>query len=157
MTREVPKQELVNEVATRGIFHAIEHFVARGDISETQAKAWSAAAYQFFLDQIQEAQRETRRIDAVLNRLLHTANEGKLAKNWMACDPRIAQLGRDMTALDGWMISLLETSLTMSGFGAPERGRAKPHEIAESMDRLWAKRIQELDFRLKDPTLFRVG
>lgn len=157
MTRDVPKEELVNEVAKQGIFHAIEFFFSRGDISEGQAKAWNAAAYQFFLDQIEEAQREVRRIDAVLVRLRNTANQAKLAPKWMPRDPRISQFAQDMGALDGWMISLLETSLTMSGFGAPERGRAKPHEIAQSMDRLWEKRIRELDFRLKDPSLFKLG
>lgn len=157
MTRDVPKEELVKEVAKQGIFHAIEFFFSRGDISEAQAKAWNAAAYQFFLDQIEEAQREVRRIDAVLMRLQYTAAQGKHAAKWMPRDPRISQFAQDMGALDGWMISLLETCLTMSGFGAPERGRAKPHEIAQSMDRLWEKRIRELDFRLKDPGLFKLG
>ena len=54
-------------------------------------------------------------------------------------------------------MSLYETDLTMVDFGAPSRGKDKASEFAASYDALRRKRVAELDFKLKDPSLFKIG
>jgi hypothetical protein len=60
-------------------------------------------------------------------------------------------------AFDGWMISLYETELTMLGYALPERAKAKPIEMAKSMEALAQKRLAENRMGLKAPELFKVG
>jgi hypothetical protein len=66
-------------------------------------------------------------------------------------------LSRELTAFDGWIISLMESYLTLLFFGNPERANAKPNEIAKSMQALTQKRVSSMNFMLKDPSLFKVG
>ena len=54
-------------------------------------------------------------------------------------------------------MSIYETDLSMICYGAPERAKAKPLEMARSMQALTQKRLAEHDFALKAPELFKLG
>jgi hypothetical protein len=157
MARALSNRELVEEISKRGAFKAIEHFVDTSTITKDQAVFYANAIYSFFLRQVQEAQHEVRRLQAVLARLVPLCEQGRGAKAWMPRDPGVGRLAQEILALDGWVMSLYETDLTMVDFGAPSRGKDKASEFAASWDALRKKRITELDFKLKDPTLFKIG
>lgn len=157
MARDVSNRELVEEISKRGAFKAIEHFVETGTITKEQAASYVSAIYAYFLRQVQEAQGEVRRLHAVLARLVALCDQGRRAKAWMPRDPGVSKLAQEILALDGWVMSLYETDLTMVDFGAPSRGKDKASEFAASYDALRRKRIAELDFKLKDPSLFKIG
>jgi len=157
MARALSNRELVEEISKRGAFKAIEHFVEAGTISRDQAVSYVNAIYAYFLRQVQEAQGEVRRLQAVLGRLVTLCDRGSRAKNWAPRDPEVGRLAHEIVALDGWVMSLYETDLTMVDFGAPSRGKDKAAEFAASWDALRKKRVAELDFKLKDPALFKIG
>lgn len=157
MPRTLTNRELVEEISKRGAFKAIEHFVETGAITREQALFYVTAMYGFFLRQVQEAQNEVRRLQAVLGRLAVLCEQGRRAKTWVPRSPDVGKLGAEIGVLDGWTMGLYETNLTMVDFGAPSRGQNKAAEFAASYDALRKKRIAELDFNLKDPTLFKFG
>ena len=157
MPRTLSNRELVEEISKRGAFKAIEHFVETGAITKDQAIVYVNAIYGFFLRQVEEGQNEVRRLQAVLGRLGVLCDKGRRSKTWMPRDPAVGKLAEEIGALDGWVISLYETNLTMVDFGAPSRGKDKAAEFAASYDALRKKRITELDFKLKDPSLFKIG
>jgi hypothetical protein len=157
MPRELSNRELVEEFSKRGAFKAIEHFVDTGAITKEQAAVYVRAIYDYFLRQVQEAQREVRRLHAVLGRLVVLCDQGRRTKTWAPRDPVVGKLAQEIGALDGWVMSLYETDLTMVDFGAPSRGKDKASEFAASYDALRRKRIAELDFKIKDPSLFIIN
>jgi hypothetical protein len=156
MAQHPSTKEMADEIVKRGAFRAFEYFVETGRLTTEEARQWTARIYEFFLKKTREAQNEVRRIDAVLARISQLSEGGRVARHWMARDPRLIQLAEEVMTLDGWVMSLYETDLTMLGFGAPERGRAKAHEMAKSMDALWAKRLAELNLGLNAPDLFKI-
>ncbi len=157
MARALSNRELVEEISKRGAFLAIEHFVETGTISKEQAAFYVSAIYSYFQRQVQEAQREVGRLHAVLARLAILCEQGRRAKSWAPRDPAVGKLAQEILALDGWVVSLYETDLTMIDFGSPSRGKDKAAEFAASYDALRRKRLDELDFKLKDPSLFKIG
>jgi hypothetical protein len=157
MARTLTNRELVDEISKRGAFQALEHFVETGTITRELASTYMSAMYGFFLRQIQEAQREVYRLQAVLTRLNMLCEDGRRAKTWISRDPRAAKVAQELVALDGWVISLYETDLTMWDFATPERGKEKAYEFADSYEALRQKRITEVDFKIKDSSLFKVG
>jgi hypothetical protein len=157
MARTLSNRELVEEISKRGAFKAMEHFVETGTITKDQAAFYVSAMYNYFLGQVQEAQREVGRLQAVLARMSALCDTGRRTKTWTARDPGVDKLGQEIVALDGWTISLYETDLTMVDFATPARGKDKASEFAASYDALRRKRIDELDFKLKAPSLFKIG
>lgn len=111
-------------------------------------------AFHVYQLNIKEAQTEIRRIEAVLARLATIAEDGKRTKPWVARDARVIQLAHELTTLDGWVMSLYETLLTMIAFGNPARGNAKAHEMAKAFEAQWAKKLEKFDLGFKDNSLF---
>ena len=155
MPRTLSNRELVEEIAKRGAFKAIEHFVETRVITQEEALTYVSAIYAYFLRQVQEAQNEVRRLESVLGRLSVLCDQGRRAKTWIPRNPAVARLADEILAFDGWVMGLYETDLTMIDFGAPSRGKDKAAEFAASWEALRKKRIAELDFKLKDPSLFK--
>jgi len=157
MTREVSAKESKEAILRDGAFSALVGFVERGDFSPKDGSYFLGKIFEYYLHKLREAQTEVRRIDTVLQRMVQICESGKAQRPWQSRDPRVLQLAHEMTTFDGWVISLYETNLTMLGVGNPQRGREKVHEMARSMDALWAKREQELNVGLKAPELFKLA
>ena len=150
-------QQLAAEFQNRGAFEAINYYVDSGVISKETASAWTARIFSLFLDKTREAQREARQIGPVLQRLEHACAVGARPHPYNPVDPKVLSLGHEVTIFDNWVMSLYETDLTMIGYAAPERARAKPLEMAKSMEAVWRKRLQQMDFALNAPELFTRG
>lgn len=69
-------------------------------------------------------------------RLHQSAQQGKNSKSYDRLEGTLQSLAREMTTFDGWVISLYETEPTMLWFVNPERAKAKPLEMARSMEEL---------------------
>jgi hypothetical protein len=107
--------------------------------------------------QIAEAQKETRHIQAALARMEQTCREGSHARPrglGEAQSPLIDRFQRDLWALDGWVVSLLETDLTLVGFVSHSFARSKVCQLNQAMNALLHKRQAGLFPFLKDPALF---
>ncbi|BCW87118.1 hypothetical protein sos41_02440 [Alphaproteobacteria bacterium SO-S41] len=154
---DIDMKKLAHEMATEGAFHVIRRYVAENQISKEDASRWVAQIFVALAEKVKEAQRELRRLETVLVRLKGVTDTGKRARLFNPRDSLFLSLARELTTFDNWVISLYETDLSMISLGNPERARAKPVEMARAMDALYAKRLEDHDFLLKAPDLFRTG
>lgn len=152
MTKEMWK----NEPNRVGVFNTIVNFVAQGHLSKADAAKGLAHTFGFYGEKVQESKSEVRRIDAVLNRLSTLCATGTRVVPWNGKGPLVDQLSFEVRALDGWVMSLYETDLTMIRLGAPELGRTRAMDMARSMDTLWEKRMEAYNLRLKDTGAFKL-
>jgi len=146
----------VGELNKVGVFNALVKFVENGELSKEEGAKMHAHTFAFYAEKVREAQTEVRRIDAVLGRMASLCATGKQVTPWKGKGPLVDKLASEARALDGWVISLYETDLTMIRFAAPELGKARPNEMAKSMDALWEKRMAAVNLRLKGTGEFKL-
>ena len=147
---EEQRSVLLNE----GAFRGVAALVARNKINAADASAVLMIAYEALLKQIKEAKSELGHIAAALDRMEHTCNHGKHAKNPSVGDSDHVHLNQGLTAFDGWVVSLMETDLTMTGLLNPTFTRTKITEFGKAMNALMEKRVSEQFLTFKDPGLF---
>jgi hypothetical protein len=131
--------------------------VREGTIDSGTASQWSAQVFAAMNEKVAEAKKEVRHIAQVLDRLEHVCKNGARPAPYAQMETAVQGLAQHFMAFDGWMISLYETELTMLGYALPERAKAKPIEMAKSMEALAQKRLAENRMGLKAPELFKVG
>lgn len=154
---ELDTRKIAEDFNRDGAFRTLRSYVQQGTISKDQAAQWTAQLFKIFAAKIEEAKKEVKRLDAVLQRLAVVAAQGKRKRAYVEQDPLVLSLAHELGAFDGWVMSLYETDLTMISYGAPDRARAKPNEMAASMNALYQKRLEEMKFQLKAPELFKLG
>lgn len=152
-----PIAKLRQDFATEGAFGAIIRHVLEGKVSNTVAEGWAAFVFKDLGDKIAEAKKELRHIDQSLDRLNQVCSQGAKLSEFDKLALRALSLSRELKTLDGWVVSLYETELTMMLFVNPLLAKAKPLEMARSIQALTQKRIAEGDFLLKAPELFTPG
>jgi hypothetical protein len=152
MTQEEWKREL-NRV---GVFNAVVTFVEQGKMTKEEGAKMLAHTFAFYSEKVREAKSEVRRTDAVLTRMDAICDMGRRAVPWNGKGPHVEPLAYEVRALDGWVMSLYETDLTMMRLGAPDIGRTRAREMAASMDVLWEKRLAAYNMRLKGTGEFKL-
>lgn len=105
--------------------------------------------------QVDEAEKEIQRLQAVISRMKQTTRGIDLSRNVKLSDPRVTQVTNDLMAFDGWTVSLLETCFTMLCLIDAKRAQIKLGEIQSAMTTLMNNRTAELNPFLKDPSLFK--
>ena len=148
---------MAQDFARDGAFSAIAEYVEKGEISKEIASAFVAQTFEFYRNKIKEGRKEIAHLSAALDRLDHIAQAASHKRPYVALDPEVISLSREIAVFDSWVMSLYETDLSMIWWGAPERARNKPTEMARSMNELFEKRVKELDFNLRDTSLFKLG
>ena len=104
---------------------------------------------------LKEASSEVAKIQAALQRLDQVSKNLEAAKFVSSADPRVAQFKKDLDALDGWTVSLLETVLKITGILDKAKARNKVSSLNTALLELMAKRVAADDPFLKDPSLFK--
>jgi hypothetical protein len=147
---ETVKQTVVKQ----GFFVGLENLRQQGKLTPQDVGNVRATLFAFLKARIAESQREIQKIQAVLHRLEATCAEGvtKRPVDLVFSGP-VNRLGADINALDGWIVSLYETDLTIVGVINPTTRRQQPISFAQSMDRLWQRRESEL-LGVRDVSLF---
>jgi hypothetical protein len=153
----IDMRKLAQEFMDEGAFVVIDRYVRSGQISPEVASGWVQQVFLLYQQKVQEAQREVKRLDAVLGRLAAVAAQGSRKRPYLERDPLVISLAHEVTTFDNWVMSIYETDLSMISYGAPERAKAKPMEIAKSMQALTQKRLAERDFGLNAAELFKRG
>ena len=153
----IDQRKLAAEFNSDGAFSVINRYVKSGQISPDEASAWVAQTFQLYAAKVREAQKEVRHLDAVLARLAHVTAEGGRKHRYQPVDPLVLSLARECTTFDNWVMSIYETDLTMIHYANPARAKAKPQEMAKSLDALYQKRLQDMNFALNAPDLFTQG
>jgi hypothetical protein len=150
--------ERANQLAfQQGAFVSLETLVREYGVS---AKA-EARILRHIFDrlslQIAEAQKETQHIQAALGHMEQTCKAGGHIRPrgyGEGQSPLIERFQRDLWALDGWAVSLIETDLTMVGLVYHPLARSKVEELNRAMTKLLNQREAGLFPFLKDPSLF---
>ena len=104
---------------------------------------------------LKEASSEVAKIQAALQRLDQVSKNLEAAKFVSSADPRVAQFKKDLDALDGWTVSLLETVLKITGILDKAKARNKVSSLNTALLELMAKRVAADDPFRKDPSLFK--
>ncbi len=148
---------MAQDFARDGAFSSIRTYVERGDIDRGTAAQYTRQVFGMYRLKVDEGRKELERLRAVLSRLEHVARTGATLRPYNPDDPQVRALAHEITTFDGWVMSLYETDLSMIWWGAPERARAKPQEMATAMNQLFVKRLTEMQFNLRDTSLFKLA
>lgn len=150
--------EEANRLALKeGAFISLDTLVREYGVSLKSKSRILASFFKLLSEQVREAQKEVQHIQSALNRLEQTCREGSRERPLVsgnASSPLQGKFETDLWALDGWVISLLETDLTLKGFVNGHGIHNKVFQINQAMTALLNKRAANLTFNLKDPTLF---
>ena len=130
------KSVLMNE----GTFRGLKKLLNGNQITETQAAGVLVRSYETLLGQVREAKSELHRIQAALQRLENLIKTGKQFRRPLNTDQTHVQVGVTLNAFDGWVVSLMETNLTMTGMLNPAVTRTKIKEFGTAMNALMDKR-----------------
>ena len=144
-------------VFEQGAFVSLDTLMREYGVSVEKGGRLLGEFFRLLLLQIAEAQKETRHIQAALTRMEQTCREGSHARpsgHGEMRSPLIDRFQRDLWALDGWVVSLLETDITLVGFVSPSLARNKVCQLNQAMNALLHKREAGLFPFLKDPALF---
>jgi len=141
----------------QGAFNSLETLVRLHGVSfKTEARILGEF-FRSLLPQITEAQKETQHIQAALARMEQTCRHGRhIAPRGFGQrqSPLIEAFQRDLWPFDGWVISLLETNLTLIGFVYHPTAVNRVSQLNQSLTALLLKRRTDLVPFLKDPFLF---
>jgi hypothetical protein len=149
---DAEKQMLRSE----GAMVALEKLEQRNPNLSRQLHYWrSGWLGSWMVDNIKEAETEVDKLQAAVKRLKQDCLAIKQANYVSATDPKVTQFKNDLDAVDGWTISLLETVLRIVTFMDTKKGNAKVQSLNTAMQSLMAKRVQEMEPFLKDPSLFK--
>jgi hypothetical protein len=141
-------------VVQQGFFVGLENLRQQKKLSAEDVGKVRASLFVFLKARIAESRKEIQKIQAVLSRLEATCQEGMIPKPVdLVFSGPVNRVGADVQALDGWVVSLYETDLTIVGVLNPTTRKQQPLNFAQSMERLWQKREQEL-LGVRDVSLF---
>lgn len=147
-------QLTVKTVFQDGFFVGLEKLRQGGKLSAQDVGKVRATLFKYLSARVAEAQREVGRIQTVLAQLNGICHEGQRpAPVELVFSGPVNQLGSALQALDGWVVSLYETDLTMTGIVNPTLRRQQAQAFSRAIDHLWQKREAELS-GVKDPSLF---
>ncbi len=144
------KSVLMNE----GTFRGLTILLKSNQITEAQVREILGRSYNTLLGQVKEAKRELQRIQAALLKLEGLFTRGKQSRGPYASDPIPREIGTALLGFDGWVISLMETDLTITGMLNPAVTRAKIKEFGTAMNALMDKRAEKHHPAFKDDDLF---
>lgn len=161
MAREITIPIMAEEFDRKGMFKALAEFVHEGSMTKQRAEEIRREVFKIFLKQVQEAKSEVNHLNGSIARLEQICKMGASVRpspafgQYVDRPNEVARLAEEIMTFDGWVVSLYETAITMMYFGAPDRAKAKPTEMVNSLEALRQKRLQQLDLDLKDPSLFK--
>ena len=109
--------EIANRLATQhGYLYGLQKALDEYEVSDEQAIKMRAMLYKHLLVKVREAKRETARLAAALNRLEAVCTLGSVPLPQGSSRERLIAPGDlfgAMQAVDGWVISLLESSISL--------------------------------------------
>ncbi len=147
---QAQKSVLMNE----GTFRGLKKLLSGNQITEAQAGGVLSRSYDTLLGQVKEAKSELQRIQAALHRLESLIKAGKQSRKPLTSDQTHIEVGVTLNAFDGWVVSLMETNLTMTGMLNPAVTRTKIKEFGTAMNALMDKRAAKNHPAFKDTEIF---
>lgn len=149
------KGEVHKVLMTEGAFRGLRMLKAKGTISEREAGEIASSVYGAILVEVEEARKELGHIQTALNALASSARQGQRAPGGSAGEMHFDRMTNHLITFDAWVVSLMETDLTITGLLNPGHTRNKITELARAMNALMDKRASESHPVMDDPSLFR--
>jgi hypothetical protein len=153
------RDELSRLIINEGYYQGFRKTFEQFDMPLEYRKKLEAMLFRHILKKIEEGRREIQKLQATFNRLHAVCNRGTNWKhNIRGTAPTIdiwGELGTSMQAMDGWAISLLETSISLLMIiQNPETGANRVKGLQESFSSLWTERAKKLSPIDNHPELF---
>lgn len=149
------RKDQIDVLMAEGTFRGLKKLRERGAVTPAEEKIVIAGTYKAILEEVAEARRELSHIQNALAALAGAAQNAQRAPAGPAADNFYNQFTNHLITFDAWVVSLLETDLTMTGLLNPGHTRNKITEMAKAMNALMDKRAAERHPVLDDPNLFR--
>lgn len=144
----------VSVLMTEGTFRGVRMLLEQKKLTDDEARAVLARSYEALLLEVEEAQKELHHIQSALTRLENICRQGRQNKNPGAGEHLHQQMGDNVVNLDNWIVSLMETDLTITGMLNPSLTRNKINQFGVAMNELMNKRAVAKNPVLDDPQLF---
>jgi len=144
----------VRVLMTEGTFRGPKQLLQSNQITEAHAGNILTRSYETLLGQVKEAKREMQRVQNALQRLENLLTIGKRSQKPFGRDTTHTEVGVALMAFDGWVVSLMETNLTITGMLNPAITRTKIRDFGTAMNALKDKRAAKNHPALKDDELF---
>lgn len=109
------KQQVFQELWNWGFFRGYDRIIQKFNPDPAEARRFKSDLYNLLLKEVIEAKKEAVRLQSTLERMemrcrRGVSNPGELK---YALDANALSLQSDLAALDGWVMSLLESSITL--------------------------------------------
>ena len=137
-----------------GTFRGLRKLVRDNQITDSQARSILTRSYETLLGQIKEAKRELQHAHRALLKMENLIAMGKQSRKPFSNDTIPGEVGVSLMSVDGWVLSLMETNLTITGMLNPAVTRTKIKEFGTAMNALMDKRALMNHPAAKDPDLF---
>ncbi len=144
----------VGVLMNEGTFRGLRRLLDSNQITEERARVILDRSYATLLKQLKEAKNELQHVHIALARMENLINIAKQSRKPFREDPASTQIGVALLPFDGWVVSLMETNLTLTGMLNPAVTRAKIKEFGTAMNALMDKRAAKNHPALKDPDIF---
>ena len=112
LSKDEAKRILVEE----GWFHGHNKILREHNVSNEQAAQLKVGIFKLVLGKVLEAKAEIAKLQVAIGRMEAVCRAGvvpKLAEAQNAYSPDVWKLREEMRALDGWVISLLESDISL--------------------------------------------
>lgn len=144
-----------------GWFHGLNKILREhDDVSIEQAAQVKAGLFKLILAKVLEAKAEIAKLQVSVGRMEAVCRNGTVpkpaeAKN--AYSPDVQKLRDEMRALDGWVISLLESDISLlAAVENPETAGGRVNSLKGSFAELWNLRIKGFKMMAGHPEVFDV-
>jgi hypothetical protein len=152
------KVQLERNLINYGYYEGFRRTCQEFDIPKPVCQKLEAMLFKHMIQKVQEGLREIPKLQASLNRMEGICKMGSVPANLSGNGPTIplwADMGTTMQAIDGWAISLLETSISLlMVVQNPETGAHRVKSLQESFSNLWIERAKKRGALGNYPDLF---
>ncbi len=150
--------QLNKNILNYGYYEGFRRNTVEFDMPKNVCQKLEAGMFKHLISKIQEGQREVPKLQAALARLETTCRSGSDPARLSGNGPTISvwgELGTTMQAVDGWSISILETSITLlMAIQNPKTGAHRITSLRDTFSNLWEIRALNYGPLESHPELF---
>jgi hypothetical protein len=137
-----------------GAFRGLQTLSRQG-VSASEIRPVVVSVFKALQVEIAEARNELSRLQTSLGAMENACRSGAASPSSTGADPNIDRFQQSFITFDAWVVSLMETSLTIAGLMNPDHARKKVTEFASAMNALMDKRAAMKHPVMDDPSLFK--
>ncbi len=152
------KDEANRILVEEGWFHGHNKILREHNVSNEQAAQLKVGIFKLVLGKVLEAKAEIAKLQVAIGRMEAVCRAGvvpKLAEAQNAYSPDVWKLREEMRALDGWVISLLESDISLlAAIENPETAGGRVKSLQQSFADLWNLRLKGFKLMARHPEVF---